>query len=191
MCTFDNKIRCEWAVGNPLLKDYHDKEWGAPLYDDTRLFENFVLDGFQAGLSWLTILKKRNSFRVAFNNFIIEKVAAYDEQKIAQLLGNEDIIRNRSKIKAAINNAQKVLDIQEESGSFNSYVWHFTNGKTITNHWKSIKEIPANSEISDAMSRDMKQRGFSFAGSTICYAFMQAVGIVNDHIISCHCYKRD
>lgn len=191
MNSSDQKMRCEWAVGNPLLINYHDNEWGVPLYDDSRLFENFVLDGFQAGLSWLTILKKREAFRLAFDNFDIMKVAKYDEIKVTQLLNNENIIRNRSKIAAAINNAEQALKVQEEFGSLDAYFWHFTDGKPIINSWNSYKEIPANTNISDAMSRDLRKRGFAFAGSTICYAFMQAVGIVNDHIVSCFCYTEN
>ena len=190
MCSFDHKVRCEWAVGNPLLVTYHDEEWGVPLHDDRRLFENFVLDGFQAGLSWLTILKKRPAFRIAFDNFDIHKIAEYNENKIIQLMGNEDIIRNRSKIMAAISNAKKIIEIRKEYGNFNNYLWQFTDGKPIINNWQTIKEIPPNSKESDTMSRDMKKRGLSFAGSTICYAFMQAVGMVNDHIESCFCYQK-
>ncbi len=182
--------RCDWATGNSIMTDYHDHEWGAPLHDDRKLFENFVLDGFQAGLSWLTILKKREAFQTAFDHFIIHKVASYDENKISQLLDDANIIRNRQKILAAINNAQKVKKIQEEFGSFDNYVWSFVDGCQIRNKWQSMDQIPATSSESDKMSHDMKKRGFAFAGSTICYAFMQAIGLVNDHIISCFCYER-
>jgi DNA-3-methyladenine glycosylase I len=182
--------RCDWATGDPIMTDYHDQEWGVPLHDDRKLFENFVLDGFQAGLSWLTILKKREAFQTAFDHFEIQTVASYDEHKINQLLKNARIIRNRQKIVAAINNAQKVIRIQEEFGSFDNYIWSFVNGKQIRNSWQSMDQIPPTSSESDMMSKDMKKRGFSFAGSTICYAFMQAVGLVNDHIISCFCYRK-
>ena len=182
--------RCDWAVGNAIMTDYHDHEWGVPLHDDRKLFKNFVLDGFQAGLSWLTILKKREAFQTAFDHFEIHAVASYDEIKINQLLDNAGIIRNRQKILAAINNAQKVEKIQEEFGSFDNYAWSFVDGIQIRNRWQSMDQIPATSPESDQMSRDMKKRGFAFAGSTICYAFMQAVGMVNDHIISCFCYDR-
>jgi len=182
--------RCDWAIGNPIMTDYHDHEWGVPLHDDHKLFENFVLDGFQAGLSWLTILKKREAFQTAFDHFMIHTVASYDENKINQLLDNASIIRNRQKILAAINNANKVKKIQAEFGSFDSYIWSFVDGNQIFNKWQSMDQIPATSPESDIMSRDMKERGFAFAGSTICYAFMQAAGLVNDHIISCFCYER-
>ncbi|MBN2610746.1 MAG: DNA-3-methyladenine glycosylase I [Bacteroidales bacterium] len=185
MSSSDQIIRCEWAVGNPLLTEYHDREWGVPQHDDTRLFENFVLDGFQAGLSWLTILKKREAFRQAFDQFNIQKVAGYSDKKISELLKNEGIIRNRLKIEAAVNNARLVLKIIEEYGSFSNYLWRFVNGKTIVNNWNTYKDAPANSPESDEMSRDMRKRGFTFTGSTICYAFMQAVGIVDDHIVTC------
>ncbi len=182
--------RCDWAIGHSIMTDYHDLEWGVPLHDDTRLFENFVLDGFQAGLSWLTILKKRKAFQAAFDHFEIHTVANYDEHKVKQLLEDSGIIRNRQKILAAIKNAQKVIEVQEEFGSFDKYIWSFTKGKRIRNSWQSMAQIPSTSPVSDKMSHDMKRRGFAFAGSTICYAFMQAVGIVNDHIISCFCYAR-
>ena len=185
----DDFIRCEWAIGNTLMTDYHDHEWGMPVHDDIRLFENFVLDGFQAGLSWLTILKKREAFRIAFDFFNIQTVASYDEHKIVSLLQNRDIIRNRQKILSAVHNAGQVSRIQEEFGTFDNYLWNFVNGKSIINRWSAIKEIPSTSEVSDKMSKDLKKRGFSFAGSTICYAFMQAVGMVNDHIKDCFRYS--
>lgn len=181
----DNIVRCGWTSTEKLLFDYHDNEWGRPLYDDRKLFENFVLDGFQAGLSWLTILKKREAFRIAFDNFEITKVASFQEEKINELLLNPGIIRNRQKIVAAISNAKKVLEIQKEFKSFSNYIWSFSNGKVINNNWPLLKDVPATSSLSDEMSRDMKKRGFAFAGSTICYAFLQAVGVVNDHIQTC------
>ncbi len=188
--TNNHLTRCGWAIGHSIMTDYHDNEWGVPLHDDRKLFENFVLDGFQAGLSWLTILKKREAFQKAFDHFMIHTVASYDENKIGRLLNDSGIIRNRQKILAAVNNARKVIQIQEEFGSFNDYVWSFVQGMRIQNGWQSVDQIPATSQESDKMSRDMKKRGFSFAGSTICYAFMQAVGMVNDHLISCFCYRK-
>ncbi len=175
---------------HPLLIAYHDAEWGVPLHDDRKLFENFILDGFQAGLSWLTILKKRQAFREAFNGFDMEKIAVYDLTKINRLLENPEIIRNNLKIHAAVTNAQQSIRVVEEWGSFDAYIWQFTGGRTITNHRNGMHEIPATSPESDAMSRDMKKRGFKFAGSTICYAFMQAVGMVNDHIVTCTFYPK-
>ena len=191
----DNSIdlsvsRCEWNLNDALLTRYHDEEWGEPLHDDRALFEFLALDGMQAGLSWNTILRKRENFRQAFDNFEIEVVAAYGEAKIQVLLANPGIVRNKAKINAIIHNANKVLDIQREFGSLDTYLWGFTGGVTIQNRWQSLSEIPATSPISDAMSKDMVARGFKFCGSTILYAFMQAAGMVNDHIVTCFRYQQ-
>lgn len=182
-------IRCQWVTQDPLYIEYHDKEWGVPVYDARKLFEFLILEGVQAGLSWITVLKKRENYRKAFDQFNPEKIARYNTQKINQLLANPGIIRNRLKINAAIINAQAYLAIQEET-DFVDYLWQFVNGKPIHNHWKTSKQVPAKTAISDAMSKDLKKRGFKFVGSTICYAFMQAVGMVNDHIITCFRYKK-
>jgi DNA-3-methyladenine glycosylase I len=181
--------RCGWEMNDPLMQQYHDTEWGVPKHDDRRLFEDIVLDGAQAGLSWRTILNKRENYRKAFDNFNAEKVARYNQQKIESLLKNEGIIRNRLKIESAIKNARAFLQAQEQFGSFDAYIWQFTDGKTIVNRRKSLKDIPATSKESDAMSKDLKKRGFTFVGSTICYAFMQAVGMVNDHTQNCFRHK--
>jgi len=181
----DGISRCNWANTHPLLALYHDREWGTPLYDDNRLFEMFSLDCFQAGLSWLTILKKRDAFLQAFNHFNIKDVAGFSEMKVNELMQNTGIVRNRLKIPAIIGNARIVLNVQEEFGSFSSYIWQFSEGRTIYSQCKVQSEIPATSPVSDAMSKDMKKRGFRFAGSTICYAFMQSIGMVNDHLVSC------
>jgi len=178
-------IRCDWANGHKLLGDYHDQEWGVPLHDENRVFEMFSLDCFQAGLSWLTILKKREAFLLAFDQFNIDKVAAFPDQKITELLMNPGIIRNRLKIPAVIANARRAKEVQKEFSSFSSYIWSFSNGKILHNHWENRSEVPATSAISDAMSKDMIRRGFKFAGSTICYAFMQSIGMVNDHLVGC------
>jgi DNA-3-methyladenine glycosylase I len=182
--------RCEWNLNDVLLTRYHDEEWGEPLHDDRILFEFLALDGMQAGLSWNMILRKRQNFRQAFDNFDIDLVAEYDDLKIQELLTNPGIVRNKAKIRAIINNANRVLEIQKEFGSLDSYLWGFTGGATIQNRWQTISEIPATSPISDAMSKDMIARGFKFCGSTILYAFMQAAGMVNDHIVSCFRYKQ-
>jgi len=182
-------IRCNWANGHPLLTEYHDCEWGVPLHDETRVFEMFSLDCFQAGLSWLTILKKRHAFLHAFERFHIDHVAAYPEHKIEELLGNPDIIRNRLKIPSVIHNARQAQKIRIEFESFSNYIWSFSQGKIIQNAWESEQQIPAKSAVSDAMSKDMIKRGFKFAGSTICYAFMQSIGMVNDHLVSCFRYQ--
>jgi DNA-3-methyladenine glycosylase I len=183
------KKRCPWSSSDPIYIDYHDKEWGVPVYDDRKLFEMIVLDGAQAGLSWLTILKKRDNYRKAFDNFNAKKVAEYDSQKFDELMNNQGIIRNKLKIKSAIDNAKYFLEVQKEFDSFSNYIWQFTGGKPIINKWKSLKEIPAKTKESDAMSKDLKKRGFKFVGSTICYAFMQAAGMVNDHTVDCFRYK--
>ncbi len=180
--------RCSWANG-PLLDDYHDKEWGVPVHDDRLLFEHLILDGAQAGLSWLTILKKRDAYRKAFDNFEIEKVARYRKPRIEKLLRNAGIVRNRRKVESAVKNARATLAVQEEFGSLDAYLWGFVDGRTIHNHWRSWKQTPATSKESDTMNKDLKQRGFSFVGSTICYAFMQASGMVNDHVVGCFRYR--
>jgi DNA-3-methyladenine glycosylase I len=182
------KIRCPWGESHPLMIPYHDEEWGVPTHDDRILFEHLLLDGFQAGLNWLTILKKRENFCLAFDSFNAESVAAYDEDMIDELLNNPGIIRNRQKINAAIKNANAFLKIQDEFGSFDAHIWGFVGGKTIKNTWRTQDEIPATSSESEEMSKDLKNRGFSFVGPTICYAFMQAAGLVNDHILSCFRY---
>jgi DNA-3-methyladenine glycosylase I len=179
--------RCGWAK-NDLAIQYHDAEWGVPLHDDRRLFEFLILEGAQAGLSWDTVLRKRENYRAAFDDFDAEKIALYDAKKIESLLQNEGIIRNRLKIASAIQNANSYLIILEEFGSFDSYIWNFVGGKTIKNSRQDLSEIPAKTEISDTMSKDLKKRGFNFIGSTICYAFMQATGMVNDHLVSCFRY---
>lgn len=183
------KQRCPWPGEEPLMVQYHDTEWGVPLHDDKKLFEFIVLDSFQAGLSWLTVIKKREHFRKAFSDFDVNKVAEFDENKIAELLQNKDIIRNRLKIRGTVKNAIAFKKIREEFGSFDDYIWRFTGGKTIINRWEKIEQIPASSKESDAMSKDLKKRGFTFVGTTICYAFMQAAGMVNDHLVNCFRYK--
>ena len=180
-------MRCDWAK-NDLAISYHDTEWGVPLRDERRLFEFLILEGAQAGLSWDTILRKRENYRAAFDNFDAEKVALYDERKCAELLQNEGIIRNRLKIASAVRNAKCYLEIVKEFGSFDSYIWQFVGGKPIVNSWKTLSEVPASTAVSDAMSKDLKKRGFNFVGSTIMYAFMQATGMVNDHLVSCFRY---
>ncbi len=183
------KIRCAWAGSDPLYIAYHDQEWGRPVHDDRRLFEFLLLEGAQAGLSWITVLRKRDAYRRAFDAFDPVKVAAYGPAKVDELLSNPGIIRNRLKIGAAIANARAFLQVQEEFGSFDRYIWGFVGNEQIRNAWQSMQEIPARTDISDAMSKDLKKRGFSFVGSTICYAFMQAVGMVNDHTTDCFCYR--
>ena len=183
------KRRCEWGTVSQLYIDYHDNEWGVPIHDDRTLFEFLILEGAQAGLSWETVLKKRENYRKAFSNFDPVKVSRYSDKKVEALMGNKGIIRNRLKITSAINNANRFLEIQKEFGSFDTYIWQFVNGKPITNRFKSIQEIPATTKESDAMSKDLKKRGFTFVGPTICYAHMQATGMVNDHIVGCFRYK--
>lgn len=179
---------CEWPSNDPLMIQYHDEEWGVPLHDDRKIFEFMVLDCFQAGLSWKTVLHKRENFRKAFNNFDVKKIAKYNAKKIDSLLQNPGIIRNRLKVYATVTNAKCFMDVQKEFGSFDAYIWQFTGYKTIQNRCKTLKDIPAKSKESDAMSKDLIKRGFKFVGSTICYAFMQAAGMVNDHIITCSRY---
>ena len=181
----DGKVRCGWCVGDPVYVKYHDEEWGTPVHDDKLLFEFLVLESFQAGLSWLTILKKRENFRKAFSDFDVKKVAKYDEKKYEALMQDAGIVRNQLKIRAAINNAQRFIEIQKEFCSFDKYVWSFVDGKPLRNKLKSLKDIQPKTKISDAMSADMGKRGFKFRGSTICYAFMQAVGMVDDHLDNC------
>ncbi len=183
------KRRCEWLNDNPLMVGYHDKEWGVPVHDDKKLFEFLILEGAQAGLTWQTILNKRENYRKAFSGFNPSKIACYGDKEIRRLLANPGIIRNRLKITATIQNAKKFLEIQREFGSFDAYIWQFVGNKPIKNKFKSLKEIPATSKESDAMSRDLIKRGFKFVGSTICYAFMQAVGMVNDHQTNCFRYN--
>jgi len=177
--------RCGWSITDPLMIEYHDNEWGVPVHDDRKHFEMIVLDGAQAGLSWQTVLRKREAYREAFDNFDYVKVARYNERKIAELLDNPGIIRNRLKVSSAVKNAKAFLTVREEFGTFDDYIWQFVEGKPIHNSWKSLRELPAKTSISDAMSKDMKKRGFSFVGSTICYAYMQAAGMVNDHTTEC------
>jgi DNA-3-methyladenine glycosylase I len=180
--------RCDWAK-NDLAIHYHDAEWGVPQRDDRKLFEFLILEGAQAGLSWDTILRKRENYRKAFDNFDVEKVARYDAKKCAELLQNGGIVRNRLKIASAVQNAQSFLKIRDEFGSFDAYIWRFVDGKPIVNSWKTLSEIPVKTSVSDAMSKDLRKRGFNFVGSTIMYAFMQACGLVNDHLVSCFRHK--
>lgn len=182
------KIRCFWVSDDPLYIEYHDKEWGVPVYDDDRFFEFLILETFQAGLSWITILKKRENFRKAFDNFDYKKIAVYPESKYNSLLQDAGIIRNKLKVRSAITNAQAFMKVQEEFGSFSKYIWGFTNGKPIKNKFKTKEEVPATTELSDKISKDLKKRGFKFVGSTVVYAFMQATGIVNDHTMDCFRY---
>ena len=181
--------RCEWCGDNPLYLSYHDKEWGVPVRDDRLLFEFLVLEGAQAGLSWLTILKKRQNYRQAFDNFDCERVARYTEQDVERLRADAGIVRNRLKIKSAINNAQGVLDLQQQYGSLSSYLWDWVDNTPLQNSWRLLADVPASTPLSDAISKDLKKRGFTFFGSTICYAFMQAVGMVNDHVTDCFRYE--
>jgi DNA-3-methyladenine glycosylase I len=179
--------RCAWPGEDPLYCAYHDKEWGVPLHDDRALFEFLILEGAQAGLSWITILRKRENYRAAFDHFDPARVARYGASKIESLLQNPGIVRNRLKVEAAVNNAQKFLDVQEKYGSFAAFIWQFVGGKPKQNHWRGLAEIPANTIESDAMSKELKRLGFKFVGTTICYAHMQATGMVNDH--TTHCFR--
>ena len=183
------KIRCAWCGTDPLYMEYHDTEWGVPIYDDDRLFEFLILETFQAGLSWITILRKRENFRKAFDNFNYKKIANYSERKYEELLQDAGIIRNKLKIKATITNAQLFMDVQREYGSFSNYIWNFSNGKPIKNNFKNMSDIPATTELSDTLSKDLKKRGFKFVGSTVIYAHLQATGMVNDHVIDCFRYS--
>lgn len=184
----NDKVRCPWPTQENMIR-YHDKEWGVPVHDDRLLFEFLILEGAQAGLSWQTVLNKRENYRVAFDNFDAEKIARYSEAKVAKRMNNPGIIRNQLKIRSTIQNAKAFLKVQEEFGSFDQYLWRFVDGKPIVNRRKSMKEIPARTKISDAMSQDLLKRGFKFVGSTICYANMQAVGMVNDHLVTCFRHK--
>ncbi len=182
--------RCDWPGENKLMIEYHDTEWGVPLHEDRKLFEFLMLDNAQAGLSWQIILNKRENYRKAFNNFDPAKIARYNKRKITSLLNNPGIVRNRLKVQSAVTNARAFLEIQAEFGSFDAFIWQFVNGTPIRNRWKCIKEIPATSPESDTMSKDLKKRGFKFVGSTICYAFMQSIGMINDHLIHCFRYTQ-
>ena len=183
------KTRCSWAGSDPVYIRYHDREWGVPVHDERTLFEFLILEGAQAGLSWLTILKKRENYIRAFDNFDPQKVAAYNARKLKELISNAGIIRNELKIQAAVQNARSFLAVQQEFGSFDKYIWQFVGGRALKNRWKTGAEIPAQTEISSAMSLDLKKRGFKFVGPTICYAFMQAIGMVNDHTVDCYRYQ--
>ena len=180
-------VRCGWCEKDDLYRNYHDKEWGKPVFDDETLFEFLVLESFQAGLSWYTILKKRENFKAAFDNYNYKKIAKYSEDKTAELIQDAGIIRNRLKILATINNAQNFMKIQKEFGTFSKYLWDFVDGNPIINTPKTLKDVPATTKISDALSKDLKKRGFKFLGSTVMYAFMQATGMVDDHLVDCHC----
>ena len=182
-------IRCPWATNDRSVR-YHDEEWGFPMHDDSRLFEFLILEGAQAGLSWDTILKKRENYRAVFDGFAPKKIAGYDRRKIQSLMNDAGIIRNRLKIASAVQNAKAFLKVQKEFGTFDAYIWRFAGGSPIANSWHSAKQVPARTAESDAMSKDLKKRGFSFVGTTICYAFMQAVGMVNDHLTGCFRYDQ-
>jgi DNA-3-methyladenine glycosylase I len=183
-----DKKRCGWAGNDPLYQDYHDREWGVPVHDDRQLFEMLILEGAQAGLSWITILKKRENYRRAFSQFDARKIARYDARKKRALLNNAGIVRNRLKIDAAIGNARAFLDIVDEYGSFSDYLWAFVDGQPIVNRWRTLAKVPASTDKSDALSKALKKRGFKFVGTTICYSFMQAVGMINDHVTTCFRY---
>ena len=184
------KKRCDWPGDNKLMIEYHDSEWGVPLHDDRKLLEFLLLDNAQAGLSWQTILNKRENYRKAFDNFDPAKIARYNKRKITSLLNNPGIVRNRLKVQSAVTNARAFLEIEAEFSSFDTYIWQFVNGTPIRNHWQSLKDIPATSPESDAMSKSLQKRGFKFVGSTICYAFMQSAGMVNDHLTYCYRYTQ-
>jgi DNA-3-methyladenine glycosylase I len=183
----DTVTRCTWVTTDPLYVHYHDHEWGVPVYDDRLLFEFLLLEGAQAGLNWLTILRRRENYRLCFDGFDAHKIASYDSKKIKTLMADARIIRNRLKIASAVENAKAFLKIKEEQGSFKNYIWQFVEGKPIQNHWKNHQQMPCRTPLSDNMSKDLKSRGFKFVGSTICYAYMQAVGMVNDHVV--HCFR--
>lgn len=182
--------RCTWAGDDPLYVEYHDREWGVPAHDDRTLFEFLILEGAQAGLSWITILKKRESYRQAFDGFDPERIARYRQARVEKLLGNAGIVRNRLKVASAVTNAKAFLAVQKEFGSFDHFIWRFVDGEPKINAWKSLAEVPASTPESDAMSKELKRRGFKFVGSTICYAYMQAVGMVNDHTVDCFRYRQ-
>lgn len=181
----ENKIRCGWCIGDPLYEAYHDREWGVPLKDDAGIFEFLILETFQAGLSWITILRKRENFRKAFDNFDYKKIANYPEIKLMELMQDSGIIRNDAKIRAAVTNAQAFIMAQEEFGSFSAYIWSFVNDNPVQNQWENFREVPATTPVSEALSKDLKKRGFKFVGPTVVYAHMQATGMVNDHVIQC------
>ena len=183
--TIDDKIRCPWCGKDPLYVKYHDEEWGVPVHDDRKHFEFLVLESAQAGLSWLTVLRKRENYRIALDGFNVEKISMYDDKKLEELLLNPGIIRNRLKLKATINNANRFLEVVKEFGSFDTYIWSFTQNKTLYNRFNSLSELPAKTELSDKISKDLVKRGFKFVGSTIIYAHLQAIGIVNDHLTGC------
>ena len=185
----ETKLRCAWCEKDDLYRDYHDNEWGKPVYDDDKLFEFLILETFQAGLSWYTILKKRENFRKAFDNFDYKKVAQYDEEKVKELLQDTGIIRNKLKVRGTISNAIAFMEVQKEFGSFSKYIWNFTDGKPRENNRKSLREVPSTTPLSDAISKDLKKRGFKFVGSTVVYAHMQATGMVNDHVVDCWTQK--
>ncbi len=182
--------RCDWANSDALMQYYHDSEWGVPVHDGRSLFEFLILEGAQAGLSWSTILKKRDGYRRAFDDFDARKIARYTEADVSRLLANADIVRNRIKIRAALTNARAFLGVRAEFGSFAAYIWQFVDGKPVQNAWKALTDIPSSTATSDAMSKDLRHRGFTFVGPKICYAFMEAVGMVNDHIVSCFRYRQ-
>lgn len=186
----ENQKICEWVGHQDIYRDYHNNEWGKPVYDDQKLFEFIILDGFQAGLSWITILKKRENFRTAFDGFNPAIIAKYNEEKVQALMQNKGIVRNQLKIRAAITNAQAYFKIKDEFGSFSEYLWQFVGGKPKINHWKTMQDVPVSTPESDAMSKDLKSRGFKFVGTTICYAFMQAAGLVNDHTTDCYLHDK-
>ncbi len=180
-----DKNRCKWCIGIPIYEAYHDHEWGVPVYDEQKLFEFLILETFQAGLSWITILKKRENFRLAFDQFDYQKIALYNETKIQELLQDSGIIRNQLKVRSAVANAIAFMEVQQEFGSFSKYIWQFTDGKPIINTPQHLKEVPATTPLSDAISKDLKKRGFKFVGSTVVYAYMQATGMVDDHVVDC------
>ncbi|MUK78125.1 DNA-3-methyladenine glycosylase I [Aliivibrio fischeri] len=182
------KKRCSWAEVSDLDREYHDNEWGVPVHSDHELFEYLILEGAQAGLSWSTILKKREGYRLLFDDFDLQKIIQYDQNKVEALMQDSRIIRNRLKINSVITNANAFIKIQQEFGSFSNYLWAYVDQKPIINHWEGMSEVPATTELSDKLSKDLKKRGFKFVGSTICYAFLQATGVVNDHLVNCPCY---
>lgn len=186
--TDDGRTRCGWSSGDPIMTKYHDLEWGVPVHDDRKLYEFIVLEGAQAGLSWITVLKKREAYRKAFEEFDFNKVANFDDKVMEKLLEDKGIIRNKLKIRAAILNARALLSVRDEFASFDEYLWQFSSGKTIKNAWHTLSQIPSRSDVSDRMSKDLVRRGFKFVGTTICYAHMQATGMVNDHLVSCFRY---
>lgn len=184
----ENIKRCQWVSNDPLYVKYHDKEWGVPVYNDKKLFEMLILEGAQAGLSWITILKKRAHYRKVFDGFDAKKIAVYNQKKVDSLLQDPGIVRNKLKVESTITNARLFLDIKENQGRFSDFLWQFVDGQPLQNKWKNLKQVPVSTEISDAMSKELKRIGFKFIGTTICYAFMQSVGMVNDHTTDCFCY---